>query len=120
MAVKASWLNPRRAVEALDDLHELRRRIVFTILVSNSHDHLTNHGFIYAGGNRWRLSPAFGISLLPSRRKVQEIDIIQGRSFDASLNIALKACNFFDLELEDENNPASQTGNIIQRAGSRL
>ena len=41
----------------VDDLHELWRRIVFTILVSNKDDHLKNHGFIYAGGDRWRLSP---------------------------------------------------------------
>ena len=37
----------------VEDLHELWQRIVFTILVTNTDDHLKNHGFIYTGGNRW-------------------------------------------------------------------
>ncbi len=62
----------------VEDLHELWRRIVFTILVSNKDDHLKNHGFIYAGGDRWRLSPAFDINPLPSRHRVLETGIVQG------------------------------------------
>ena len=85
----------------VEDLHELWRRIVFTILVSNKDDHLKNHGFIYAGGDRWRLSPAFDINPSPSRHRVLETGIIQGGSFDASLEIALEACEFFDVKLED-------------------
>ncbi|MDF2370503.1 MAG: type II toxin-antitoxin system HipA family toxin [Rhizobiaceae bacterium] len=81
----------------VDDLHELWRRIVFTILVSNKDDHLKNHGFIYAGGDRWRLSPAFDINPSPSRHRVLETGIVQGGLFDASLDIALDACAFFDL-----------------------
>ena len=30
-----------------EDMEELWRRIVFTIMVSNTDDHLRNHGFIY-------------------------------------------------------------------------
>lgn len=84
-----------------DDLHELWRRIVFTILVSNKDDHLKNHGFIYAGGDRWRLSPAFDINPSPSRHRVLETGIVQGGSFDASLDIALDACGFFDMGLAE-------------------
>jgi len=83
----------------VDDLHELWRRIVFTILVSNKDDHLKNHGFIYVGGDRWRLSPAFDINPSPSRHRVLETGIVQGGAFDASLDIALDACGFFDMEL---------------------
>ena len=46
-----------------EDLAELWRRIVFTIMVNNTDDHLRNHGFLYArhaGG--WRLSPAYDIN----------------------------------------------------------
>lgn len=81
----------------VEDLHELWRRIVFTILVSNKDDHLKNHGFIYAGGDRWRLSPAFDINPSPSRHRVLETGIIQGGSFDASLEMAFEACEFFDV-----------------------
>lgn len=84
----------------MEDLHELWRRIVFTILVSNKDDHLKNHGFIYAGGDRWRLSPAFDINPSPSRHRVLETGIIRGGPFDASLEIALEACAFFDFKPE--------------------
>jgi len=85
----------------VEDLHELWRRIVFTIWVSNKDDHLKNHGFIYAGNDRWRLSPAFDINPSPSRHRVLETGIIQGGSFDASMEIALEACEFFDVKLTD-------------------
>lgn len=96
----------------LDDLHELWRRIVFTILVSNSDDHLKNHGFIYAGGDRWRLSPAFDINPSPSRHRVLETGIIQGGSFDASLDIALEACEFFDLTPAAARQQASRMAEV--------
>jgi serine/threonine-protein kinase HipA len=31
------------------DLHERWRRIVFSVLISNTDDHLRNDGFLYAG-----------------------------------------------------------------------
>ncbi|MFQ6548547.1 type II toxin-antitoxin system HipA family toxin [Aestuariibius sp. 2305UL40-4] len=97
----------------VEDLHELWRRIVFTILVSNKDDHLKNHGFIYVGGDRWRLSPAFDINPSPSRHRVLETGIIQGGSFEASLEIALEACEFFDLTLDDARQQAFQMAETI-------
>jgi len=43
------------------DLEELWKRIVFSIAVSNSDDHLRNHGFILKEGG-WILSPAYDIN----------------------------------------------------------
>jgi serine/threonine-protein kinase HipA len=43
------------------DLHELWRRIVFNIAISNTDDHLRNHGFMIED-NVWRLSPAYDIN----------------------------------------------------------
>jgi len=43
------------------DLKELFRRIVFSICVSNTDDHLRNHGFIYTKQG-WVLSPAYDIN----------------------------------------------------------
>jgi len=96
-----------------EDLHELWRRIVFTILVSNKDDHLKNHGFIYAGNDRWRLSPAFDINPSPSRHRVLETGIIQGGSFDASLDIALDACEFFDVKRESAKAQISEIAKTI-------
>jgi serine/threonine-protein kinase HipA len=50
-----------------EDLHQLWRRMVFNILISNTDDHLRNHGFILTNKG-WRLSPAFDIN--PSIDKV--------------------------------------------------
>ncbi|GAA4302965.1 HipA domain-containing protein [Compostibacter hankyongensis] len=46
------------------DLEELWRRIVFNIYVSNSDDHLRNHGFLLTSKG-WKLSPAFDINPVP-------------------------------------------------------
>ncbi len=43
------------------DLEELWRRIVFSICVGNTDDHLRNHGFLFTE-NGWRLSPAYDIN----------------------------------------------------------
>jgi serine/threonine-protein kinase HipA len=43
------------------DLHQLWRRIVFNIAISNTDDHLRNHGFILTSAG-WRLSPAYDIN----------------------------------------------------------
>ena len=98
----------------VDDLHELWRRMVFTILVSNKDDHLKNHGFIYAGNDRWRLSPAFDINPSPSRHRVLETGIIQGGSFEASLDIALEACEFFEIKRRNALRIAAEIAAEIQ------
>jgi serine/threonine-protein kinase HipA len=43
------------------DLHQLWKRIVFNIAISNTDDHLRNHGFILKEAG-WRLSPAYDIN----------------------------------------------------------
>jgi len=44
-----------------EDLHQLWKRLIFNILISNTDDHLRNHGFILTPEG-WRLSPAFDIN----------------------------------------------------------
>lgn len=51
----------RAGANVEEDLHELWRRIVFSICVSNIDDHLRNHGFVLTNSG-WRLSPAFDIN----------------------------------------------------------
>lgn len=45
----------------MEDLHQLWRRIVFNMSVSNTDDHLRNHGFILTDAG-WRLSPAYDLN----------------------------------------------------------
>ena len=52
--------------KAKEDLHQLWRRIIFNIAISNTDDHLRNHGFLLVQ-NGWRLSPAYDLN--PSTEK---------------------------------------------------
>jgi serine/threonine-protein kinase HipA len=54
----------RHGAQPDTDLEELWRRIVFNICVSNSDDHLRNHGFLLTPKG-WVLSPAFDINPVP-------------------------------------------------------
>ena len=55
---------PENSSAPTDDLHQLWRRIAFSIAVHNTDDHLRNHGFLRRGSG-WKLSPAFDINPNP-------------------------------------------------------
>ena len=57
--------------EVQTDIEELWRRIAFSILITNTDDHLRNHGFLHEDREFWRLSPAFDIN--PSPERVREL-----------------------------------------------
>jgi serine/threonine-protein kinase HipA len=54
----------RHGAQPDTDLEELWRRIVFNICVSNSDDHLRNHGFLLTPKG-WILSPAYDMNPIP-------------------------------------------------------
>lgn len=53
--IKANGAAPKR------DLTELWKRIVFNMAVSNTDDHMRNHGFILS----WHLSPLYDVNPVP-------------------------------------------------------
>lgn len=81
-----------------EDMAELWRRIVFTIMVSNTDDHLRNHGFLYERYKGWRLSPAYDINPTPisiaPRNLTTSIDFYDT---SASLDTALSVTDDFRL-----------------------
>ncbi len=50
---------------ATRDLRQLWLRMAFTVLISNTDDHLRNHGFLHAGAAGWELAPAFDLNPNP-------------------------------------------------------
>jgi serine/threonine-protein kinase HipA len=80
-----------------EDFRELYRRLIFTILVSNKDDHLKNHGFLYVGAGQWRLSPVFDVNPAPDRNPFLETAILEGGVHDRSIDLALEACEFFEI-----------------------
>jgi serine/threonine-protein kinase HipA len=95
------------------DFEELYRRMVFTILVSNKDDHLKNHGFLYVGSDRWRLSPVFDVNPAPDRNPHLETAILEGGSHDRSIRLALEACEFFEIT-------AANARKIVRDTAQRL
>jgi serine/threonine-protein kinase HipA len=81
-----------------EDLHQLWRRMVFNLLVSNTDDHMRNHGFL-RGGDGWRLSPAFDMNPVPvdvnGRMHVLAFNE-DDRSSD--LEICMSVANYFALK----------------------
>lgn len=87
-----------KGVLSREDLAQLWRRIVFNIAVSNSDDHLRNHGFIFHG-NGWRLSPAYDINPVPDARGLHLNISDSDNSLDFAL--AMDVAEFFQLGLNE-------------------
>lgn len=71
------------------DLEELWRRIVFSIAVANTDDHLRNHGFILLPDG-WRLSPAYDINPNPDGRELKLNISENDNSLELSLAMDVK------------------------------
>lgn len=89
------------AADPQADFRELFLRLIFTILVANKDDHLKNHGFLYVGAGRWRLSPVFDVNPAPDRNPHLETAILEGGVHDRSIRLALEACEFFEIAEAD-------------------
>ncbi len=80
------------------DMHELWKRIVVTVLISNIDDHMRNHGFLYYGREGWILSPAYDLNPTPTdlapRILSSAIDIDDQT---ASIELAFEVADYFDV-----------------------
>jgi serine/threonine-protein kinase HipA len=102
---RGSYLDIAEVIEAQspcarDDLHELWRRIVFTVLISNTDDHLRNHGFLRTSRGGWTLSPAFDLNPDPRSGPAQLSTAIDGGDTTASVDLALRVAPHFRLDAE--------------------
>ena len=88
----------RYGAAPVDDMEALWRRIVFTILISNTDDHLRNHAFLYVGQNGWRLSPAYDLNPVPIDIKPRVlVTAITEDDNTASLALALEVAGYFEI-----------------------
>jgi serine/threonine-protein kinase HipA len=84
---------------AKDDMEALWHRVVFNVLISNSDDHLRNHGFLYTGPDGWRLSPAYDLNPVPVQIKPRILSTaISEEDNSASLQLAMDNAGYFDLD----------------------
>lgn len=88
--------------QAKADARELYRRVTFSVLISNVDDHLRNHGFLWAGKEGWKLSPAYDLNPTPIDLKARvlstNIDLDEGT---CSLDLLESAAEYFSLALAD-------------------
>lgn len=95
---------------ATDDLHELWRRIAFSILVSNTDDHLRNHGFLHVHAGTWTLSPAFDLNPNPAPGSKHLSTAIDGYDTAASIETLMSVVSLFRLA---EDGAASVLGEVL-------
>ena len=99
--------------EVRQDLHELFRRMLLNILVTNDDDHLRNHGFLF-DGEGWRLSPLYDVVPKPQlgleRRLVLGVGP-EGRN--ATIENALAGAAVFDLGPDDAKAIAEDMSRIV-------
>ena len=87
-----------------EDLEQLWRRVVFSICVSNTDDHLRNHGFILTPGG-WVLSPAYDINPVETGAGLK-LNISENDNA-LNLDLAIEVCPYFRLK-EDRANEIVQ------------
>ena len=104
----------REGAEVNGDLCQLWRRIVFNMLVSNTDDHLRNHGFLRAPRG-WRLSPAYDLNPVPvdvkPRIHALAIDEIDGT---ASLDTAMGVAPMFGIAEADARAITAEVGEAVR------
>ncbi|MDR1739673.1 MAG: HipA domain-containing protein, partial [Bacteroidales bacterium] len=103
----------RKGANVNADLEELFRRIVFSICVSNTDDHLRNHGFLLTETG-WILSPAYDINPNPKGRSLKLN--ISTHDNSLSLDLAAEVAPFFRIT----NNKAKEIiKNIVKIVSNR-
>lgn len=86
-----------QGADPVGDIRQLWRRVVFSFLVTNTDDHLHNHGFLHAGGGLWRLAPAFDVNPFPDRRRESKTWLTPDDGPVASVRLLMERCALFDL-----------------------
>ena len=99
-----------------EDCALLWRRIVFNILISNTDDHLRNHGFLYDAAGGWRLAPAYDLNPVPVdiKPRILTTTIDEGDG-TASLELALEVAGHFGLKLPQARAILREVGASVAR-----
>ncbi len=126
---QGSYLELAEAIEtrsshANTDLRQLWRRIVFSILISNTDDHLRNHGFLHQDGDTWRLSPAFDLNPNPDPGPKHLSTAVDLADDTASVSLAVSVADYFRLDAEEADDvvaevraAVSQWARVAQQRG---
>ena len=99
-----------------EDMAELWRRIVFTVMISNTDDHLRNHGFVYDRYKGWRLSPVYDLNPTPIAIKPHILTTaIDFDDTSASLETAIAVAKDFRLSKDKAHAIIKQVGFAVKQ-----
>ena len=85
-----------KGVHVKEDLKELWSRMLFSVLISNTDDHLRNHGFLKLESNGWSLSPLYDVN--PSADRTSNLQLnIDETSSTTSVDLVLSVADYFGL-----------------------
>jgi len=97
-----------------DDLAGLWRRVLFNILISNTDDHLRNHGFLYDRNGGWRLSPAYDLNPVPTDIKARQLSLaIDEEDTTASFELAMETAPYYRLTDEQARTIAREVAAAV-------
>ncbi len=102
----------RHSANTREALEELWRRIVFNIVVSNTDDHLRNHGFLLSKDG-WRLAPAYDMNPNPYRGglnlNISETDNRQDTS------LAIMVAPYFTINHQKAKEIITEVSAVVRR-----
>lgn len=100
-----------------DDLIELFKRIIFSMAVSNTDDHLRNHGFIL-NDKGWRLSPLYDVNPVP----YGDVLSLNIDSYDNSISIdlAISSACYYDINEFDAEVYADEIFTMVKNNWEQL
>ena len=96
------------------NLIELWKRIIFSIMISNTDDHLRNHGFLYESEKGWRLSPLYDINPNPQNNGVLTTYISENDN-SADIDLAMSVVEYFGLKNKEAKTIVDEVKNSVQK-----
>ena len=100
--------------EPAAQLEQLFRRVAFTVLVSNTDDHLSNHGFVHTGNRQWGLSPVFDVNPSPQRESRHKTPISAHSGDAADIGLLIDHAALFDICNAEAKRMTSAMAEVIK------
>jgi serine/threonine-protein kinase HipA len=100
-----------------DDLHELFRRIMLSLLLNNTDDHLRNHGLL-GSGSGFRLSPVFDVNPNPVSGEMRVTSVFAEIEKTAALNALMENTHVFDLSPQEADTIFMQVSGAVKSLGA--
>jgi serine/threonine-protein kinase HipA len=82
-------------------MRELYKRLLFSILIQNTDDHLRNHGLLLDRHQKWSLSPAYDINPTPDEGVTLKTAISEIHGNVPDIALAIEASVYFDMSEDD-------------------